>query len=96
MKSAHRSGQPSMRSPFRSGRAFFERKRPRSRRLSAYMALRGGLALSAARPMTTRTKRHLFPAAIESRDDLLSVFAGGEKPRERWRIGTEHEKFVYR
>jgi glutamate--cysteine ligase len=22
--------------------------------------------------------------------------AGGEKPRERWRIGTEHEKFVYR
>jgi hypothetical protein len=34
--------------------------------------------------------------AIESRDDLLSVFAGGEKPRERWRIGTEHEKFVYR
>ncbi|NUR46315.1 MAG: glutamate--cysteine ligase, partial [Sphingomonas sp.] len=33
---------------------------------------------------------------IESRDDLLSVFAGGEKPREQWRIGTEHEKFVYR
>ena len=33
---------------------------------------------------------------IESRDDLLSVFAGGEKPPERWRIGTEHEKFVYR
>ena len=33
---------------------------------------------------------------IESRDDLLSVFAGGEKPAERWRIGTEHEKFVYR
>jgi glutamate--cysteine ligase len=33
---------------------------------------------------------------IESREDLLSVFAGGEKPPERWRIGTEHEKFVYR
>ncbi|NUT00060.1 MAG: glutamate--cysteine ligase [Sphingomonas sp.] len=33
---------------------------------------------------------------VESRDDLLSVFAGGEKSRERWRIGTEHEKFVYR
>lgn len=32
---------------------------------------------------------------IESRDQLISVFAGGEKPRERWRIGTEHEKFVY-
>ena len=33
---------------------------------------------------------------VESRDDLLSVFSGGEKPAERWRIGTEHEKFVYR
>ena len=33
---------------------------------------------------------------IHSRDDLLSVFSGGEKPPERWRIGTEHEKFVYR
>ena len=45
--------------------------------------------------MTTRTddkKSRL----IESREDLLSVFAGGEKPPERWRIGTEHEKFVYR
>ena len=33
---------------------------------------------------------------IDSRDDLLSVFAGGEKAADRWRIGTEHEKFVYR
>ena len=33
---------------------------------------------------------------IESRDDLIGIFAGGEKPREAWRIGTEHEKFVYR
>ncbi len=33
---------------------------------------------------------------IDSRDDLLSVFAKGEKPAARWRIGTEHEKFVYR
>ena len=32
---------------------------------------------------------------VESRDDLLAVFSGGEKPPERWRIGTEHEKFVY-
>jgi glutamate--cysteine ligase len=45
--------------------------------------------------MTTRTDDSASPP-IESRDDLLSVFAGGEKPRERWRIGTEHEKFVYR
>ena len=33
---------------------------------------------------------------VESSDDLLAIFAGGEKPAERWRIGTEHEKFVYR
>src|SRR3954468_12601878 len=35
-------------------------------------------------------------ALIESRADLLSVFSGGEKARDDWRIGTEHEKFVYR
>jgi glutamate--cysteine ligase len=45
--------------------------------------------------MTTRTDDSASPL-IESRDDLLSVFSGGEKSRERWRIGTEHEKFVYR
>ena len=33
---------------------------------------------------------------IESRDQLIASFARGEKPAERWRIGTEHEKFVYR
>jgi glutamate--cysteine ligase len=45
--------------------------------------------------MTQRTETGYSPP-IESRADLLSVFAGGEKPREDWRIGTEHEKFVYR
>ncbi|URD59749.1 glutamate--cysteine ligase [Sphingomonas sp. KRR8] len=45
--------------------------------------------------MTTRTDLSESPL-IEGRDDLLSVFSGGEKPAERWRIGTEHEKFVYR
>ena len=45
--------------------------------------------------MTTRTDHSASPQ-IESRDDLLSVFQGGEKPHENWRIGTEHEKFVYR
>jgi glutamate--cysteine ligase len=45
--------------------------------------------------MTTRTDTSASPE-IEGRDDLLSVFSGGEKPPERWRIGTEHEKFVYR
>src|SRR5947209_9681551 len=45
--------------------------------------------------MTTRTD-DTYSRPIESRADLLSVFEGGEKAREDWRIGTEHEKFVYR
>src|SRR4051812_36432212 len=45
--------------------------------------------------MTTKTDESASPR-IQSRDDLLAVFSAGEKPRERWRIGTEHEKFVYR
>ncbi|MEP7316506.1 MAG: glutamate--cysteine ligase [Sphingomicrobium sp.] len=45
--------------------------------------------------MTTRTDLSESPP-IESRDDLLSIFAKGEKPEADWRIGTEHEKFVYR
>ena len=32
---------------------------------------------------------------IESRDDLASYLASGCKPKEDWRIGTEHEKFGY-
>ena len=45
--------------------------------------------------MTTRTDLSASPP-IESRADLLSVFEKGEKSRADWRIGTEHEKFVYR
>ncbi|MEJ7777294.1 MAG: glutamate--cysteine ligase [Sphingomicrobium sp.] len=45
--------------------------------------------------MTTRTDDSESPL-IESRDDLIAVFSGGEKLKENWRIGTEHEKFVYR
>ena len=45
--------------------------------------------------MTTRTDDSASPL-IESRDDLLAVFSGGEKAPDAWRIGTEHEKFVYR
>lgn len=32
---------------------------------------------------------------IELRDQLIQSFARGEKPKDAWRIGTEHEKFVY-
>ncbi len=46
--------------------------------------------------MTTRTGTAKGDHRIESREDLLAVFAKGEKPPAEWRIGTEHEKFVYR
>src|SRR5580698_10607447 len=32
---------------------------------------------------------------IESRDDLVRHLEAGSKPKSQWRIGTEHEKFVY-
>jgi glutamate--cysteine ligase len=46
--------------------------------------------------MTTKTATNPKSAVIESRDQLIGSFARGEKAPERWRIGTEHEKFVYR
>ncbi|HEY0148367.1 MAG TPA: glutamate--cysteine ligase [Allosphingosinicella sp.] len=46
--------------------------------------------------MTTRTETTKADPLIESRDDMLATFAKGEKPASDWRIGTEHEKFVYR
>ena len=45
--------------------------------------------------MTTRPDSKKTSPIIESRDQLVASFARGEKPAERWRIGTEHEKFVY-
>jgi glutamate--cysteine ligase len=33
---------------------------------------------------------------IESRTDLIEVMSQGGKPRSEWRVGTEHEKHVYR
>ena len=32
---------------------------------------------------------------IETRDELVAWFAEGEKPPERFRVGTEHEKFAF-
>ncbi|MGN6765016.1 MAG: glutamate-cysteine ligase family protein, partial [Rhizobiaceae bacterium] len=32
---------------------------------------------------------------IEKIDDLVAYLAKGCKPREKWRIGTEHEKFPF-
>ena len=45
--------------------------------------------------MTTKTDSPKHSPVIESRQQLIDSFARGEKPAERWRIGTEHEKFVY-
>ncbi|MGP1281716.1 MAG: glutamate--cysteine ligase [Parasphingopyxis sp.] len=45
--------------------------------------------------MSTKTVSKSNAPIIEDRRQLLDVFAGGEKPAEKWLIGTEHEKFVY-
>ncbi len=45
--------------------------------------------------MSTKTVSDSQAAVVEDRAQLIEYFARGEKPRDRWRIGTEHEKFVY-
>ena len=44
--------------------------------------------------MSTREQGALSPT-VETRDDLVRWIAAGEKPKPQWRIGTEHEKFVF-
>jgi glutamate--cysteine ligase len=44
--------------------------------------------------MSTREETGKDDPIIEDRTQLITFFASGEKPREAWRIGTEHEKFV--
>ncbi|UIJ46466.1 glutamate--cysteine ligase [Sphingomonas cannabina] len=46
--------------------------------------------------MTTKTVSSSNSPVIECRDQLTAFFARGEKPKAHWRIGTEHEKFVFR
>ena len=46
--------------------------------------------------MSTRQVSDRNDPPIETKADLIAPMQAGEKPRERWRIGTEHEKFVYR
>jgi glutamate--cysteine ligase len=46
--------------------------------------------------MSTRQVSNRNDPVIENRDDLILPMQAGEKPKSRWRIGTEHEKFVYR
>ncbi|MBD2842272.1 glutamate--cysteine ligase [Erythrobacter rubeus] len=45
--------------------------------------------------MSTREASDANEPVIESLDDLVAPMIGGEKPAADWRIGTEHEKFVY-
>ena len=33
---------------------------------------------------------------IENKQQLVDFLAAGCKPRDQWRIGTEHEKFAFR
>ena len=46
--------------------------------------------------MSTRQASERDDPIIERREQLAAPMAAGEKPREAWRIGTEHEKLVYR
>jgi len=46
--------------------------------------------------MSTRKASTEDEIRITSRDELVAPMAKGEKPRENWRIGTEHEKLVYK
>ncbi|WJY18823.1 glutamate--cysteine ligase [Alteriqipengyuania flavescens] len=46
--------------------------------------------------MSTRSVSNSNDPVIESRDQLVAPMQAGEKPKDRWRIGTEHEKLVFR
>ncbi len=46
--------------------------------------------------MSTRTVSDRNDPFITSKADLIRPMERGEKPVRDWRIGTEHEKFVYR
>ena len=46
--------------------------------------------------MSTRETSALEEPRIESRDQLVAPMQRGEKPIGQWRIGTEHEKLVYK
>ena len=46
--------------------------------------------------MSTRETSDKADPIIESRDQLIAPMQAGEKPKADWRIGTEHEKLVYK
>ncbi|MEL7189251.1 MAG: glutamate--cysteine ligase [Pseudomonadota bacterium] len=46
--------------------------------------------------MSTRETTDAIEPIIEGMEQLIAPMVGGEKPAEDWRIGTEHEKLVYK
>jgi glutamate--cysteine ligase len=46
--------------------------------------------------MSTRTASTSEEERIERREQLVAPMQAGEKPPASWRIGTEHEKLVYK
>ena len=44
--------------------------------------------------MSTRQDGAPAPT-VRSRDELIAWIAAGSKPARAWRIGTEHEKFLF-
>ena len=46
--------------------------------------------------MSTRKSSDADEPVIENREQLVAPMIKGEKPKSDWRIGTEHEKFVYK
>ena len=46
--------------------------------------------------MSTRDTSAKDDPIIESRDQLVAPMQKGEKPKDAWRIGTEHEKLVFK
>lgn len=46
--------------------------------------------------MSTRKASDSNDPVIESREQLVAPMQAGEKPKDRWLIGTEHEKLVFR
>ena len=46
--------------------------------------------------MSTREDSGAADPIIEYRDQLVAPMQAGEKPKSAWRIGTEHEKLVYK
>ncbi len=46
--------------------------------------------------MSTREATTADDPIIESLDQLVTPMVKGEKPKDQWRIGTEHEKLVYK